>query len=77
MTSKQRSYLKGLAMTMDVPSQRFWLNAPVLRWFRSSARRLFFTSRQRTRQSARSFCLNITEKGLRKTKVPEYILRRE
>ena len=73
MTSKQRSYLKGLAMTMDpifqigkssvtpeltaaiaealearelikitvlknstmdVPSQRFWLNAPVLRWFR-------------------------------------------
>ena len=74
MTSKQRSYLKGLAMTMDpifqigkssvtpeltaaiaealearelikitvlrtastmdVPSQRFWLNAPVLRWFK-------------------------------------------
>ena len=89
MTSKQRSYLKGLAMTMDpifqigkssvtpeltaaiaealearelikitvlknclttdVPSQKYWLSAPVPRSFRLSARRSFFTSRPKTR----------------------------
>ena len=72
MTSKQRSYLKGLAMTMDPIFQigkssvtpeltaaiAEALEARELRSFRSSARRLFFISRQRTRQSARSFCLN-------------------
>ena len=85
MTTKQRAYLKSLAMTMDpifqigkssmTPSltqaisealdarelikisvlrmirelwQKWWLNAPVLRSYRSSAKKLYCTKKEKT-----------------------------
>ena len=82
MTTKQRAYLKSLAMTMDpifqigkssmTPSltqaisealdarelikirmirelwQKWWLSAPVLRSYRSSAKKLYCTKKEKT-----------------------------
>ena len=96
MTSKQRSYLKGIAMTTEPifqigkssvtpeltaaiaealearelikitvlknclddgnPSHRYWQSGPVLKWYRLSAKKLYYINRPRTNPVGKSYC---------------------
>ena len=78
MTSKQRSYLKGLAMTMD-PIFQIGKSSVTPELTAAIAEAL--EARELIKITVLKNCLDdgrsIAEKGLRKTQAPEYILRRE